>query len=234
MERAASEGDVVDLVFEALGGLNLDPVRIPRGRTDELRGGAACFDLKLGASLDAAIVLNKLSIAALRMGRSEAQHRVDYAIRGTIRGVLPGRVLIRTMLELKGLLRRRVAEVRWEIPREDEVEAGRFPHPRSVGRTPGPGELWEGGPHQTLAERLNGDVELTGSILAFGEGWRGDPLAISVVSDGWGASIRIIGSLWVRAQEILETYASPAYLGIADRIGGHIKEVRRSFGGLTF
>jgi len=234
MAPIASEGGVVDLILKALRDLNLEPRVIPRGRIDELRGGSSCFDLKPGETIDAAILLGKQSYAASRMGESEAKYRIDYAVRGTIGGVLPRRVLTRTTPELKGLLRRRVVGLRWEIPLEDRGEGRRFPYLRSGGRTPGPGELWEEGPHQKLTEKLNGDAELMESLMNFVEGGKGDPLIISVFSDGWGASIRISGNLWLRTHELLAVYTSPAYLGIAERIGGHIKEVRRSFGGLAF
>jgi len=59
-------------------------------------------------------------------------------------------------------------------------------------------------------------------------------LKISIFTDGWGESIRIGGSLWLRGEKLLGCYLSPEYLRIAERIGLHIREVRREFGGLTF
>jgi len=131
------------------------------------------------------------------------------------------------------LLRRRIG-LRWETPIGEEGGGQGYPYLRTGGKPPGPGELWEGGPHQELTEKLNRDAELMESLRTFSEGRRGAHLMLSVITDGWGESIRVRGNLWLRDRELLAAYATPVYLGIAERICSQIKYVRRSFGGLTF
>jgi hypothetical protein len=234
MAHIASDKGVVDLVLEALRSLDLEPMLIPHGRTDELRGGLACFELRSGEGVDAAILLSKVAYDKFPIDKSRALHRVDYAVRGTIRGVLSGRVLTRTTLELKGLLRKRLAGLRWEIPLRELGSTSTYLHKVGEGQPPSPGELWEGGPHQKLTERLNGDAKLMGALKTLVKGRIGSPLILSIISDGWGESIRIGGNLWLKTPDLLSVYTSQSYLGMVDRISYHLKGVRRSFGGITF
>lgn len=233
MAPTAHDRKVVALLLEALSDMGLKPMLIPHGRIDELRGGSMCFDLKAGGAVDAAVLLEKPSYSPSAIGGSEFQCKVDYAVRGTVKGVLPRRVLSRTALELKGLLRRRIG-LRWETPLGEEGDGRGYPYLRTGGKPPGPGELWEGGPYQELTANLNRDAVLMESLRTFAEVRRGAPLTLSVITDGWGESIRVRGNLWLRDGELLAVYATPAYLRIVERICSLIKYVRRSFGGLTF
>ncbi len=225
--------EVISLVTDALKEAGLEPRPIDRGRTDELRGGLQCLDLA-GDGLDAAVLKSGGDINRLFSTEHRFSYMVDYAVRGTIRGVLPGRIVSRTVLELQGLLRKRLAGMRWEVPQEEQADTGSFVRTRAESVPPGPGELWEGGPHQTLTERLNGDDGLRDSLLSFLGRPGKDPLNLTVASDAWGESIRISGDRWLGPKDLLTTYASPSYIDIAARIGLHIKDVRRNFGGLTF
>jgi hypothetical protein len=103
----------------------------------------------------------------------------------------------------------------------------------SDSRAPGPGELWEGGPHHALTKRLNQDPKLNEALMAFALD-DDNPLNIVVFSDRRGESIRISGHSWLEAEDVSELYAAPVYLEIVGRIGQQVKEVRRAFGGLTF
>lgn len=200
----------------------LEPKVIPHGRIDELRGGI-CIELKT-EGLDAALLLSKLEYTL----ESKSRFRVDYAVRGTIRGVLPGRVMAQTRSQIRGLVRRRIEAVEWHLPR------GRVEKPRlkSNGTPPSEGELWKGCPHERLTDLLNGDVELLEGLKSFVECF--PDLRLSVFADGWGESIRISGNLWLRVEEFIECYLSPEYIGIVDVIGRYVRLVRREFGGLTF
>ena len=213
--------DVLDDTLEALRRLGVNPRVIPHGRIDELRGGI-CIELE-SESLDAALLLSRVDYSG-----AGGLYRVDYAVRGTIRDVLPGRVMAETERRTRGLLRRRVEAVEWIVPRGREEG----PTLRGEAAPPSEGELWEGCPHMRLAALLNGDEELLNALKSFLEAYPN--LKISIFTDGWGESIRIGGSLWLRGEKLLGCYLSPEYLSIAERIGLHIREVRREFGGLTF
>ena len=226
--------EAVDVVLDGLMDLGLEPRLVDHGRIDELRGGLRCFDLKAGYGVDAAVLLSRGEVVMFPPGVTEKLYKVEYAVRGTVRGVLPGRILSRTTKELRGLIRKKLVGLNWEVPSGPHGGAKGRLASREGGIPPGPGEIWEGGPHQALAERLNRDKELMGALESLKMGEEENPPIISVYSDGWGESIRIRGEPWLDLSDIPLSYAAPIYLEIVSGIGGHVKEVRRSFGGLTF
>jgi hypothetical protein len=226
--------DATDLVLDALMDQGLEPRTVDRGRIDELRGGIRCFDLKAGDGVDAAVLLSMVAFGRYPSDETRSLFKVEYAVRGTLKGVLPGRILTRMAPEFKGLLRKRLVALRWGVPTAPRGGARSPPLLGSGGLPPSPGELWEGGPHQELTERLNGDTDLMEALRATPRGEGDDPLILSVFTDGWGESIRVRGDPWFEARDLPLMYVAPAYLGIVNLIGRHIKEVRKSFGGLTF
>lgn len=226
--------EAVDLVLDALRDRRLEPRLVDHGMVDELRGGFRCFDLKTGYGVDAAVLLSKTEVVMFPPEVAGKLYKVEYAVRGTIRGVLPGRALSRMTHELRGLIRRKLVGLRWEVPSEARGATGRRLSSREGGTPPSPGETWEGGPHQALAERLNQDTELMDALGSLKMGDEENPPIISIYSDGWGESIRIRGEPWVNLSDMTLSYAAPIYLEIVDKIGGHVKEVRRRYGGLTF
>jgi hypothetical protein len=228
MDKSSPHG-ITDIVYKALSALGLQPVLIPRGRIGELRGGSACIDLKKGEGIDSAIVLSRASGELHPMKDREQLHRIDYAIRGTIRGILPGREIAITRLETRGLFRRRVIALSWVVPLAEQDYPER-PY-LSVARRPGPGEVWEGGPHGSLVGSLNVEGEVTEALLKLEEP---SPVCLTIQTDGWGESIRIRGDRWMRVEELRSLYLSPQYLKVADGVGRVIKETRRRFGGLSF
>jgi hypothetical protein len=231
MASANTDGAAKRLLQDELTRLGLAPIPIPHGRTDELRGGLQCFELKAGEGVDAAIILSKLNVDPFRVDESRVLYKVDYTVRGDLKGVLRGSILSNTKYELKGLIRKRLTSLRWETPLRDQRG---YEKTRDGGSPPSPGELWEGGPHQTLTERLNRDIFLNEALRAFTLANDVNPLNITVFSDSWGESIRIRGQPWLKARDLAEIYTAPAYLKIVNHIGQHVKEVRRMFGGLTF
>ena len=234
MVKSSPDRDVVSVIFEALRALQLEPRLIPHGMIEELRGGVQCFDVKKGEGVDAAILLSRVDIGALPINPEDYLYKVDYAVRGTIKGVLPDRILSRTVLRTEGLLKKRVVGISWETPVEEREGPQIYRSPGAGGKPPSRGELWEGGPHQMLTEKLNGDRDLAGAIKTFPWGdVKASPI-FSVFSDGWGESIRIRGDPWLRNHDLPLVYVSTAHLNIVNKIVGHVKEVRRRFGGLTF
>ena len=85
-----------------------------------------------------------------------------------------------------------------------------------------------------MTDRLNGDADLMEALRATPRGESDDPLILSVFTDGWGESIRVRGDPWFEARDLPLMYVAPAYVGIVNLIGRYVKEVRKSFGGLTF
>lgn len=234
MDPDASNGDVVNLILDSLTGLGLEPRLIPRGSIDELRGGIRCFDLEAGDGVDSAILLSKLDVELYPIEDARTVYKIDYVVRGNIKGVLRGRIISETTPELKGLLRKRLVGLRWKTPKEQKGGSSVYRSRDKGGSPPGQGELWDGGPHMTLTERLNRDPDLIKSLKTLTSGEGGAPPNLTVFSDGWGESVRIRGHPWLRARDLPAVYTAPSYLWIVSRIGRHVKEVRRRFGGLTF
>jgi len=145
MKRSDPRTEIVEFILEALRSRGLEPKLIPYGRTDELRGGLSSFELDSAEGVDAAILYSRMSYDSVPKDSFKALYKLDYAVRGNIRGVLPGRILARTTIELKGLLRKRLVGLRWEIPLGDSERAPRYLYRRVEGKPPGSGELWEGG-----------------------------------------------------------------------------------------
>jgi hypothetical protein len=228
MDRS-SPTEVISIVHDALRFLGLQPILIPRGKIGELRGGSACIDLKKGGGIDSAVVLSRASNELYPVREREQLHKIDYAVRGTIKGILPGRAIATTKLETRGLVKRRVSALSWVVLLTEQGDLER-PYLSAV-RHPGPGEVWEGGPHDSLVGSLNGDGDLTEALLKLEEL---SPFRLTIQTDGWGESIRICGDRWMRIEELGSLYLSPLYLMAADGVGRVIKETRGRFGGLSF
>jgi hypothetical protein len=235
----------------------LKPRTVPRGSVTELLGGLACMDLDEGGNIDSALLLargrasdpdkkyilnleagvNIDSTMLLAGGNIEEPEqrllcRIDYAVRGDIQGIRSGRRITSLRAVREGLLRKKVKDHDWVVPREQDSQPGiSF---GAGGAPPAPGEVWEGGPHQVLVGLLNGDSDLMDGVRALAARLGDvDPL-FSVFSDRWGESLRVSGGPWVRADELAAIHASEQYLMAVDRVCGHIRETRRRFGGLTF
>jgi hypothetical protein len=248
-------GTIVDLLIDALARLELEPRLVPPGRIEWLSGGLSCIELEAKKGVDIAILLSQSPYGTAYLDPltryprvqyrkdgtaylegPQALYKVDYAVRGNIKGVLSGRIISETALKTKGLVKKRITELIWEIPPADRgADASRLDYQTEIeGLSPGPGEVWEGGPHQKLTELLNHDADIIDSIKGFGERRRDFFLSLFIASDRKGESIRISTNLWLKPQELLATYATPDYLGMVNRIGRHIKGIRGEFGGLAF
>jgi hypothetical protein len=236
-----------------LGSRGLKPRVVPRGSVRELLGGLACMDLDEGGNIDSALLLarsranpeNKYILnleagvnidSTILLAGGDALERllcrIDYAVRGDIQGIRPGRRITSLRAVREGLLRKRVKDCTWTVPREQD---GRHTHSLSAdGAPPGPGEVWDGGPHQVLVGLLNGDEGLMDGVRTMAARLGAvDPL-FTVFSDLWGESLRVSGGPWVKADELAAVHASGQYLEAVDRVFGHLRETRRRFGGLTF
>jgi hypothetical protein len=226
-EKQQNENDlVVDRVNDALVSLDLKPTLIPSGRIDCLRGGLSCFELD-NEEIDAAILL--------KQSRSRL-FRIDYAVRGNVRGVLPGRIISETELRLKGVLRKKLEDFSWVTPTISEKvdEFRRRIEMSRGGVVPGSGELWEDGPHMRLSRVLNEDLELRAVYSRLIERKRSRFLSLSVWSDRWGESIRVSGDLWFETEELDSTYLNKDYTHLTSSICRHVKQLRRDFGGIAF
>jgi hypothetical protein len=225
----SSKMDVTDRILETLSGLGLEPLLIPSGRTDALRGGFACLDLKSANYADAVILRSHRPI-----GSSVPRYIFDYAVRGTIRGINPGSMIIKTSYEIEGFLRKRIVGLTWEVPVKKIENNFKYPYSKIEGQPIRPGEIWEGSPHQILVDILNDDAELMNEVKSLIDVRKSLKPSISVFVDGWGESIRIGIGLWLTEKEALLVYAGPLYISIVEQIAKNIKDVRQKYGGLTF
>jgi hypothetical protein len=164
---------------------------------------------------------------------SKDLYKIDYAVRGNIRGILPGRIVTRAIYGTKGMLKRRIERVGWEVPQSELAPPSAYWFQLAGGVRPGPGEVWKEGPHEELNRCLNGDAELVRFIRSFMDSKKWAPMDLSVVSDVWNESLRITGGLWLEASELGSVYTSPEYARIVEKVGQHVKGIRRRFGGLT-
>jgi hypothetical protein len=233
MTPTASNAEVVNLVLSALEEQGLQPEVIPRGSVNELKGGSHCIALKPGLELDAAIILSRTIYDQPDLSEFRSKYRISYAVRGTIRRVLPNRILSRIAYGRKGFFVKTPTCTGWEVPTEDRGTSMFRVGSGFEGLPPSRGELWEGGPHQTLTGRLNGDVDLGAALMELARALEA-PFTVSVVSDSWGESLRICGDAWLDAHNLPSAYLAPGYVGSVTRIARHIREVKRTFGGLTF
>jgi hypothetical protein len=225
----SSKMDVTDRILKTLSDLGLEPLVIPSGRTDALRGGFACMDLKSANYVDAVILRGHRPI-----GSSVPRYIFDYAVRGTIRGINPGSMIIKTSYEIEGFLRKRIVGLNWGIPVKKTENNFKYPYTKIEGQPIRPGEIWEGGPHEILLDILNGDAELKRKIKSLIDNRKSLKPNISVFVDGWGESIRIGIGLWFTEKEALLVYAGSPYISIVEQIAKNIKDVRKNYGGLTF
>jgi len=225
--------DTVRTLINLLERLNLEPRPIPYGRMDSLRGGASCLGLS-GSNVEVAVLLTKARFQSHYGQDARALFKIDYAIRGNIKGILPGRIVSKTVIRLKGLVRKRIESLNWETPYDQNEDSKNMNKWYDEGRPLGPGELWEGGPHKKLTELLNGDGKLMESLHNFTNRGRGRFLLLHVSSDRWGESMRVGGNIWLRSEQLQTTYVSPVYIWIVERILGHVKDIRESFGGLAY
>ena len=243
-----------EATMRLLGSRGLKPRAVPRGSVRELLGGLACMDLDEGGNIDSALLLARgrasdpetkfiLNLEAgvnidstMLLAGGDALEpllcRIDYAVRGDIQGIRPGRRITSLRAIREGLLRKRIKDYAWVVPREQDSR-----HTHSLGADgapPGPGEVWDGGPHQFLVGLLNGDEELMDGVRTLAARLGDANAAFNVFSDRWGESLRVSGGPWVRADELAAAHVSEQYLKAVDLVFGHLRETRRRFGGLTF
>jgi hypothetical protein len=224
--------EAVNVVNDALVTHGLNPEQITRGGINELRGGVACINLA-GEAVDAAVILASINTSSYLSNNLKAVFRVDYAVRGNIRGVLPGRILSKTEIEFKGFLNKEITNLKWATPSNEAIATLRDRDHIFEAVAPSQGELWESGPHQSLTGLLNSDADLILYLIGLMRKTR-NPQPITVCSDLWNESIRISNNSWLTLTDLPTFYTAKNYIQIIERISSHVKTVRRSFGGLTF
>jgi hypothetical protein len=222
-----------EVFLDYLTDLDFEPVYRPSGEIGTLRGGR-CFDLKTGGNIDTVMVLSKTGLGGASTNRKRVEFRIEYAIRGTVKGFLSNRILALIVPLFEGLIRRRFTGFQWEIPLHKNGATPRFSLKRVRGRPLGPGEIWDGGPHHALLERLRVDEELTKEISEILKAYREFPQALCIVTDRWGESLRISSGVWLSEVDLPRLYFNLSYLKIIQCICSHLRSVRREFGGLTF
>jgi hypothetical protein len=231
MKDKSQELSVNDFVLQALENVCLKPQMIPHGNINELRGGMQCYKLNLRTGLDAAILLSKYDPKLIE--ESNIHYKIDYAIRGTIKGILTGRMISRTTIKLKGVFRKKVENLSWSIPETEKNSAVINTRDFKDSIPPLPGEIWKNGPHEKVTSMLNNSLELRDNLFNYISVVRGKQ-NLTIITDRWGESIRIVGGLWVKTADLIPVYINSDYIDIIKEIGEIIIQVRREFGGLTF
>ena len=235
--RSAPEPDVPDLVKQLLEGLGLSPDQMPPSHVNSLRGGQAFFNL-VDEDLDGVLMLSRSSTEIGSGGvrvrdASDRLYRLDYAVRGNIRGVLPRRIIAAPFPVVRGMLRKSVDSIVWQTPREGTPSVYQSSGAFDDEQPPGPGEVFGGSPYEVIAVALNGDPELKNKLIGLATR-KGSSLIPRIVTDRWGDSIRLQACRWTTLGGLPLTYAARDYVDIVASIAKHVREVRRVFGGVSF
>lgn len=220
------EGDIIGKTVESLRSAGVESHQIPRGNIRHLRGCLWCLDLLNVENIDSVTISARKRVGEVE---SETVFGFEYALRGSISGIPPGRVILYTASYMEGLFRRKLSSVKWVVPGETQEPSG-F---KVYGELPRPGEVWEEGPHRVLVNQLNGDDTIMAVLKDLLQDI-GDLTRFIIYSDRWNESIRMVCNEWLEEERALKIYTSSLYFEIAQGILGHIREVRRRFGGLTF
>jgi hypothetical protein len=211
-------------IMEAFRSVESEPHLIPPGNINHLRGCKWCIDLEKLENFDSvAIIAQKKTIEK----NSNRLLRFEYALRGNIKNIPSESNIAYTESLFTGFLRKKIKSTRWVIPKE---MSGTSYH--AYGNPPKPGEVWEEGPHYFLTRLLNDDndlIERTKDLI------QSNPNKVfNIYSDRWGESIRYAYSAWIDEEKAVKLYVAPTYLKIAQSVLGHVKTVRKRFGGQTF
>jgi hypothetical protein len=198
---------------------------IPRGAVKHLRGCLWCMDLEGIKHIDSVTISSQRGSRELD---SDPVYNFEYALRGTINEVPPGRLIVKTESSWKGFIRRELKTVSWAVPESSDISGF-----KRYGESPKPGELYEGGPNKLLVDLLNTDILLLEDLKCFLEGL-GDLTSLVVYSDRWGESLRLAVGTWFNEDRSREVFISPLYIDISSSVFGYVQEVRQRLGGLTF
>ena len=227
-----SQEEAISLVSEALAKQGLEPELIPNDKIGSLRSNVVCFNLSNLEGIDAAVVITVNPVRYYRGKNSpEKFYRIDYAVKGTVRQVPPGRLLALATPKTKGLITKNVVGVSWVTP-YSTMKPKAPTEPNFDGQPPVQGEVGEGSPYHKLIGMLNNDERLTELMVNYlnlvGE------LSVSVLSDPWGESLRITGTTGFGTYDLIDVYASLEYVRIANEVCLRLKELRKTLGGVSY
>lgn len=217
--------ELVQETMEAFRSIGCEPHLVPEGTLRHLRGCLWCIDFENFENIDS------LGISIQRDPKnldSKFLLKYEYALRGNIKDIPENRKIAYTELSWKGFLKKRLDSIRWIIPKE----TGQPSSYSLFGSAPKFGEVWEEGPHNVLVGFLNEDTVLMDNVMEFGQRFEVLPI-FNIYSDKWGESIRLSISTLIEGEKAKMFY-SPLYIKIAQSVIGHLRVVRRRFGGLTF
>ncbi len=211
----------------------MDPKAIALGNIRQLRGSLQCIDLAGTKNINSVLLLFRSTRSTSLIMDKQFLYRLDYALRGAIKDILRGRVVTQTKLDLKGLFKKKIEDMKWILPPE-RISEIYDPGLNIEGIPPRPGERWINGPHHTLVDKLNEDRDLQLKIVKYFKEKDVPKIKLTIFSDKWGESLRLSGNIWFKQEKMIDIYASQTYLEIVSKIFNHLKLVRRYFGGLTF
>lgn len=225
MKRGTTHTEVINEVYNFFKTLGLEPRIVPEKSFDELRGGVKSYNFDKGKNIDASVLVSKIELGEEK-GVKRA-YKIEYALRGTLKGVEKSKVIALTAFKLTGILNKKVERIEWITPKNRFEYTIRHIEPPTIG------EVWGGSPYLKIIESLNLNSDLNEEILDFINKNSRPEMRLLVHSDNWGESIRINSTLWVPRKEIKGIYADPQYIEIVNRMFSHVKTVRKEFGGLT-
>ena len=217
--------EVVSEVYNFFKELGLDPEKIPEKSFQELRGGVKSYNFSNGNNIDAGVLVSKFELGDEK--DFKRMYKIQYALRGTVKGIEKSKVIALTSYKLSGFLNKRVEGIEWFTPKNLFEYNLRQVEPPTIG------EAWSGSPYVRIIERLNLNTDLNEEIVKFLNKKRKPEMKLLIHSDNWGESIRLNSTLWLPRQEIKKVYADPQYIEIIQEIINHVKKVRKEFGGLT-
>jgi len=225
MKLGETHTEVISEVYNFFKELGLGPETIPEKSFQELRGGVKSYNFAKGNSIDAGVLVSKIEL-----GDEEGlkrMYKIEYALRGTLKGIEKSKVIALTSYKLSGFLNKRVEAIEWITPKN------RFEYHIRQFEPPTLGEVWSGSPYVRIIANLNLNTDLNQEIVHFLNKKRKPEMKLLAHSDNWGESIRVNSTLWLPRQEIKKIYADPQYIEIVSQIIKHMKTVRKDFGGLT-
>jgi hypothetical protein len=225
MKRSTAHTEVINEVYNLFNELGLGPERIPEKSFQELRGGVTSYNFTKRKNIEAGVLVSKFELGD--EDGFKRMYKIEYALRGTLKGIEKGKAIALTSHKLSGFLNKRVEQIGWITPKN------RFEYNIRHVEPPTLGEVWSGSPYVRIIESLNLNTDLIEEIVHFLNLKRKPEMKILAHSDNWGESIRVNSTLWVPKQEVKKVYVDTKYIEIVGQIINIIKTVRKDFGGLT-
>jgi hypothetical protein len=218
------ENKFLEIIIQKYTTDGYEPQLIPHQAINHLRGCTWCIDLK-NTCIDTVAILAKKDI---QERSDKILYMFEYALRGNIRGIPSGRVILQSESKWKGIIRKKLLTVKWVIPNETSPT-----YIQRRAHNPKPGEIYNAGPFMTLTRSLNDDEPHITLLKELCQRL-GSNSRLIIYSDNWNEAIRLASNDWIPEDRVHRLYTSQLYLEVAKNIFTHLQSLRKQFGGLTF